>query len=232
MTEAPVPPRQPGSALEDVLPTAIDVLGDPRGFFTSMPREGGYEAPGIFAAVMVVTYAVIVAVFTLLRLQLLGVLMSLIVMPIVAAIGLLIGSAVVLFLSRALGGDASFETSFRIVAYSAALLPIQAIALLIPYLPILVQAYGFYLLIMGVVAVHKVEEQKAWTVLGSVAAVLLVFSLVGTIAARRVAPHIDRIGRDLEKSAAELNRATDKFRRELDHAAEQMKQEPPPDAAR
>ena len=67
MTEAPVPPRQPGSALEDVLPTAIDVLGDPRGFFSSMPREGGYDAPGIFAAVMLVAYAVVVALFTLLR---------------------------------------------------------------------------------------------------------------------------------------------------------------------
>jgi hypothetical protein len=230
MTEAPVPPRQPGSALEDVLPTAIDVLGDPRGFFSSMPREGGYEAPGIFAAVMLIAYAVLVAVFTLLRLQLVGGLVSLIVMPVVGAIGLLIASAVVLFLSRALGSDATFESSFRIVAYSSALLPIQGVALLIPYLPILVQAYGFYLLIVGVVTVHKVEEQKAWTVLGSIAAVMLVFSLFGTMAARRVAPRIDRLGHDLEKSAQELNRATDKFRRELDRANDQMKHEPPPAA--
>ena len=226
MTEAPVPPRQPGSALEDVLPTAIDVLGDPRGFFSSMPREGGYDAPGIFAAVMLVAYAVVVALFTLLRLQLVGVLVSLIVLPIVSAIGLLIASAVVLFLSRALGSDATFESSFRIVAYSSALLPIQAVALLIPYLPILVQAYGFYLLIVGVIAVHRVEEQKAWRVLGSVAAVMLVFSLFGTMAARRVTPQIDRVGRQLEKSADDLNRATDKFRRELDRATDQMRQEP------
>ena len=229
MTEAPVPPRQAGSALEDVLPTAIDVLGDPRGFFSSMPREGGYDAPGIFAAVMLVAYAVVVALFTLLRLQLIGMLVSLIVLPIVGAIGLLIASAVVLFLSRgALRSDATFESSFRIVAYSSALLPIQAIALLIPYLPILVQAYAFYLLIVGVIAVHKVEEQKAWTVLGSIAAVLLVFSLVGTMAARRVTPQIDRVGRQLEKSAEELNRATDQFRRELGRATDQMRQEPAP----
>lgn len=227
MTEVPVPPRQPGSALEDVLPTAIDVLGDPRGFFSSMPREGGYEAPGIFAAVMLAVYAAVAALFSLLQLQLVAVLVSLIVIPVVGAIGLLIASAVVLFLSRALGSDATFESSFRIVAYSSALLPIQVVALLIPYLPILVQAYGFYLLIIGVIAVHKVEEQKAWTVLGSIAAVLLIFSLFGTMATRRVAPQIGRLGQELEKSAEELNRATDKFSRELDRATDQMRQEPP-----
>jgi hypothetical protein len=177
---------------------------------------------------MLVAYAVVMALFTLLRLQLIGMLVSLIVLPIVGAIVLLIASAVVLFLSRALGSDATFESSFRIVAYSSAFLPIQAVAVLIPYLPILVQAYAFYLLIVGVIAVHKVEEQKAWTVLGSVAAVLLVFSLVGTMAARRVTPQIDRVGRQLEKSAEELNRATDQFRRELGRATDQMRQEPAP----
>jgi hypothetical protein len=228
MTEAPIPPRQAGSALEDVVPTAIDVLGDPRGFFSSMPRDGGYEAPGIFAGVMLVAYAVLTAAFTLIRLQVIAALVSLIVIPIVGAIGLLIGSAVVLFLSRALGSDATFESSFRIVAYCSALLPIQAVAMLIPYLAILVNAYGFYLLIMAMIAAHKVDEQKAWTVLGSIAAVLLVFSFFSTMAARRVAPHIDRLGHELERSAAELNRATDNFRRELDRAADQLKQQPTP----
>ena len=225
MTHVPSGTSEPASPLEDVLPTAIEVLGDPRGFFSSMPREGGYEAPGIFAGVMLVAYGAVLALFSLVHLQIVGVLVSLVLMPIFAAIGLAIGAAIVLFLSRALGGDATFESSFRIVAYSCALMPLQAIAMAIPYVPILVQAYGLYIIIVAVIAVHKVDEQRAWTVLGSIGAFLLVLSLLGTLTARRMAPRIDRLGHELEKSADQLNRATDRLQKELDRAAEQMKQQ-------
>jgi hypothetical protein len=225
MTTVPGPMSEPASPLEDVLPTAIEVLGDPRGFYASMPQEGGYEAPGIFAAVMLVAYGVILALFALLRLQILSVFGSLLFLPLLAAIGLAIGAAVILFLSRALGGHATFESSFRIVAYSSALMPLQAIALLIPYLPILVQAYGLYMIIVAVIAVHRVDEQRAWTVLGSIGAFLIVLSLVGTMTARRMAPRIDRLGHELEKNADQLNRATDRLRTELERAAQQMKQQ-------
>ena len=225
MTHVPSGTSETASPLEDVLPTAIEVLGDPRGFYSSMPREGGYEAPGIFAGVMLIAYGAVLALFSLVHLQIVGVLVSLVLMPIFAAIGLAIGAAIVLFLSRALGGDATFESSFRIVAYSSALMPLQAIAMAIPYVPILVQAYGLYIIIVAVIAVHKVDEQRAWTVLGSIGAFLLVLSLLGTLTARRMAPRIDRLGHDLEKSADQLNRATDRFQKELDRAAEQMKQQ-------
>jgi hypothetical protein len=225
MTNVPGPTNEPASPLEDVLPTAIEVLGDPRGFYASMPQEGGYEAPGIFAGVMLLAYGTLLAIGSLLHLQILGVLVSLIIFPLLGAIGLAIGAAIILFLSRALGGHATFESSFRIVAYSSALMPLQAIALLIPYLPILVQAYGLYMLIVAVTAAHKVEEQRAWTVLGSIGAFLIVLSLLGTMTARRMAPRIDRLGHDLEKSADQLNRATDRFQKELERATEQMKQQ-------
>jgi hypothetical protein len=228
MTHVPSPSTEPASPLEDVLPTAIEVLGDPRGFYASMPSEGGYEAPGIFAGVMLIAYGILLALFSLFRLEIVGVLMALVVFPIFAAIGLAIAAAIVLFLSRALGGRATFESSFRIVAYTAVLMPLQAIALLIPYVPILVQAYGLYMVIIAVIAVHKVDEQRAWTVLGSIGAFLVVLSLLGTVTARRMAPRIDRLGHELEKSADQLNRATDRFQKELDRA-EQMKQQREPE---
>lgn len=216
VTEPPIAPAPPpqGSPLEDALPTAIEVLTDPRAFFSSMPREGGYEAPGIFAGVMLVVYGVIFGLFSLLRLQLLGFITALIFVPLLGAIGLAIGATIVLFLSRALKGEATFETSFRIMAYSAALLPIAAAAALVPYLPILVQAYGIYILIVAVVAVHKVEEQRAWTVLGGIGAVIVLLALLSTFTARRVAPKLDRLGHDLERSAEQLKRAAEEMRRQ------------------
>ncbi len=216
VSEPPIAPPPPpeGSPLEDVLPSAIEVLTDPRAFFSTMPRDAGYEAPGIFAGVMLVVYGAIFGLFSLLRLKLLGFIAALIFVPILGAIGLGIGAAVVLFLSRALKGEATFESSFRIVAYSAALLPIAAAAALVPYLPILVQAYGIYILVVAVVAVHKVEEQRAWTVLGSIGAVILLLALLSTFTARRVAPKLDRLGHELERSAEQLKRAAEEMRRQ------------------
>lgn len=216
VSEPPIAPPPPpeGSPLEDVLPSAIEVLTDPRAFFSTMPRDGGYEAPGIFAGVMLVVYGAIFGLFSLLRLKLLGFIAALIFVPILGAIGLGIGAAVVLFLSRALKGEATFESSFRIVAYSAALLPIAAAAALVPYLPILVQAYGIYILVVAVIAVHKVEEQRAWTVLGSIGAVILLLALLSTFTARRVAPKLDRLGHELERSAEQLKRAAEEMRRQ------------------
>ncbi len=210
---APPPPPQ-GSPLEDILPTAIEVVTDPRAFFAAMPRDGGYEAPGIFAGAMLVAYGVIFGLYSLLRLHFFGLIAALIFVPLLGAIGLAIGTAIVLFLSRALKGEATFESSFRIMAYSAALLPIAAVAALVPYLPILVQAYGIYIFIVAVVAVHKVEEQRAWTVLGGIGAAIIVLALLSTFTARRVAPKLDRLGHELERSAEQLKRAAEEMRRQ------------------
>ena len=192
----------------------IEVLSDPRAFFSAMPREGGYEAPGTFAVVMLLVDAVIFGLSSLLHLHFLGIIAALIFVPLLGAIGMAIGAAIVLFLSRALRGEATFESSFRIVAYSSALLPVAALAALIPYLPILVQAYGIYIFIVAVIAVHKIEEQRAWTVLGGIGAVLVLMALLSTFAARRVGPKLDRLGHELERGAEQLNRAAEEMRRQ------------------
>jgi hypothetical protein len=209
ITPAPPPPQ--GSSLEDVLPTVIEVLTDPRAFFSSMPREGGYEAPGLFAIIMLLVNALITGIFALLHLQVLGFAAALIFVPLFGAIGLAIGTIIVLLLSRALRGEATLESSFRIVAYSAALLPLAAIAVVIPYLPILVEAYGIYIFIVAVIAAHKVEEQRAWTVLGGIGAVVLLLALLGTVTSRRVGPKLERLGHELERNAEQLKRSAEEL---------------------
>ena len=210
ITSAPPPPQ--ASSLEDVLPTMIEVLTDPRAFFSSMPREGGYESPGLFAVVMLMVNAVIAGVFALLHLRVLGFVAALIVLPLFGAIGLAIGTIIVLLLSRALKGEATLESSFRIVAYSAALLPLATIAGVVPYLPILVDAYGIYIFIVAVITAHKVEEQRAWTVLGGMGAVVLLLALLATVTSRRVGPKLERLGHELERNAEQLKRAAEEMR--------------------
>ncbi len=223
-------PNDATSQLQNVIPTAMAVLTDPKSFFASMPKEGGFEAPGIFALAMLVPYAVIPALLSLLHLHAGGFIASLIVMPVFGAIGLLVGAAIVLFVSRALGGEASFESSFRIVAYSAAIAPIQAVAQIIPYLHILVSAYGLYLAIVAVIAVHRVPEQKAWRVLGGIAAVLLVFWFFATMSARRMAsqmeamkPQMDELSHQMQKQAEEMQKAAEKMQQEMQHQEQQSR---------
>lgn len=210
------------SQLQKVIPTATAVLTNPQGFFSAMPKEGGFEAPGAFALAMLVPYAVILAVLSLVHLHAGGFIASLIVVPIFGAIGLLIGAAIILFVSRALGGEASFESSFRIVAYSAAIAPIQAVAQIVPYLHILVSAYGFYLAIVAVIAVHRVPAEKAWRVLGGIAAVLLFLSFFATLSARRMAskmeamkPQLEEFSRQMQKQAEEMQKAVEKMQKQI-----------------
>ena len=236
--------EQPGSEkdfqthLAGALETATRVLTDPKGFYAALPREGGFEAPGIFAAIMLVTTAVIQAILALVGFYPASFIVTLIVTPIFGAIGLAIGAAIVMFASSALGGDASFESSARIVAYASAIMPIQAALIIIPYLPLLASAYGMYLIIIGTIAVNRVPEDKGWKVLGGIAAVLLLLSLFGTMASRRAAARLDgwerdldRTSRELEKAsphlqkgAEELGKAAEKWGQEMQRAAERAKQ--------
>lgn len=198
--------------------TALRVLRDPQGFFAALPREGGYETPAIFAATMLVAYGAILAVYALFGPG--SFFHALIVVPILASIGLLIGAAIVFFASQALGGEATFESSFRIVAYGTAIAPIGALVSIIPYAPLLANAYGIYLTIVGVIAVNRVPETRAWRVLGGIGAVLLLLAFFATIASRRMEPALERLGREMEKSALEMERASQEWERQMERMAD------------
>jgi hypothetical protein len=226
-------PTDAPEQLKSIVPTAIAVVTDPRRFFASMPKEGGFEAPGAFALVMLVAYGAIFAVLSLIHLTVGGFFASLILMPILGAIGLFIGAAIVFFVSNSLGGQATYESSFRIVAYSSAIAPIQSVAQIVPYLPILVSAYGFYVAIVAVIAVHQVPEQKAWRILGGIAAVLLVLSLLATMSGRRIAarmeasrPQLEEFSQKMQKQAEEMQKAAEKMKQELQKQQEEQPNKP------
>ncbi|MGH7823381.1 MAG: YIP1 family protein [Candidatus Binatia bacterium] len=213
------------SRLGSSVGTAMEVLADPKDFFARMPAGGELEGPGIFAAVMLVATGAIQALLSLVGLSPMGFFFSLLLTPIFGAIGLVIGAAILLFASRALGGEASFESSLRIAAYTSAIAPIHAVFSIVPYLPLLASAYGIYLAIVAVVAVHRVPEDRAWMVIGGIGALLLAFSLVSTIAASRAERKLEGWGTHLEKSAEELGKAAEQWQQEMEKAAERMKKD-------
>jgi hypothetical protein len=214
-----------GPSAGAILATAQEVLTDPRGFFSKLPPEGGLEEPGIFAAAMLVTTGILQALLSLVGLYPAGFFASLILTPIFGAIGLAIGAAILMFASRALGGVATYESSLRIVAYAAAILPIQALLSIVPYLPLLASAYGIYITILAVIAVHRTPEDRTWKILGGIGAALLLISLMSMIAGRRAAHHLDTFGERMQKSAEEMEKATEQWRQQMEKATEQMKRD-------
>jgi hypothetical protein len=206
-----------GGALE----TATRVLTDPKGFYAAMPREGGFEEPGIFAAIMLVATAVVQALLALIGFYPMGFIATLILTPIFGAIGLAIGAFIVMFASRALAGEATFESSLRIVAYASAIFPIQAILGLVPYLPLVASAYGMYLIILAVIEVHRVPESKAWTILGGIAAVLLdSWEKQIQRSTQELNKAAETMAPQLEKSAKDFGKAAEKLAEEMRRAAE------------
>ena len=216
---------EPVDPIRSAPETASRVLRDPQGFFATLPREGGYEAPAIFAGTMLLAYGVILALFALIGLGPAGFFYALIIVPIFAAIGLLVAAAIVFFASQALGGEATFESSFRIVAYASAIAPIGALVSFIPYAPLLANAYGIYLTIVAVIAVNRVPEGRAWRVLGGIGAVLLLLAFFATMASRRMEPALERWGTEMERSAVEMERAGQEWQRRMEKMADEMERE-------
>ena len=213
------------SRLRASVETATRVLTDPKGFYGTMPKSGGFEEPGLFAGIMLVAGGIVLGLLSLVRLQAAGFFVSLVLTPVFGAIGLLVGAAILFLLSRALGGQPTFESSFRIAAYASALFPVNAVLTAVPFLPLLVSAYGIYIAIVAVIAVSGVPEQRAWTVLGGLGALLLFLSLAATLAARRAASRFETLGIRLEKNAEEVGKAAEQWSKEMEKAVEQTKKE-------
>ncbi|MEA2625301.1 MAG: hypothetical protein QOD06_1346 [Candidatus Binatota bacterium] len=199
-TTGSAPGAWPGGG---IVSTAIRVLTEPKRFFASMPRDGGFEEPAVFALVMLIASAVIHGLWVLLTLAFGAFLTVLVLTALFGAIGLVIGAGILYFLSRALGGDAQFESSFRIAAFATVLTPVSAVASIVPLLTVLVSAYGVYLVIIALVTVDRVPEGRAWAVVGGLGVLLLIASMAAVFVGGRAAAGLERWGGRLEQTPAD-----------------------------
>lgn len=126
------PWEQPGDFVQRFIGTVRELLTEPRRFFSTMRREGGLGNPLVFAIIGMLIGAVASYIYSLglgglgagmpgmgdYPGMMSGGVMSIIMMPIIGTIGLFIGAAIYHGLLSLLGGaKASFEATFRTVAY-------------------------------------------------------------------------------------------------------------------
>ncbi|MCX5795356.1 MAG: YIP1 family protein [Elusimicrobia bacterium] len=198
-------PAQPAPA-QGLLPRARSVLLDPTGFFRTMPRSGGWKEPLVFLLVMAAVNSLLRLVLGLafglfgsgmsaataaLFAGLLSAFGALIAVPIASVIAA--GIAHVIWML--LGSKQGFETSFRCVAFMAALMPVQAVVQSLPvvglWLAIPVSLYGIYLFLPASTEVHEVEKHKATIavlILGGLVLLALLGSTFAVWKLRRMAP--------------------------------------------
>lgn len=194
------PPRVSGGATggdfdyRDLVPsfiqTAREVILNPVNFFRSIPRQGDFLNPLLFAIICALISAVIGGVLAFIISlatgngfggSFVGLVTNIIFIPIGTAIGLFIGAAIyhllVLLLIRP--SHAGYEATFRVVAYAAVLQLLSWLAF-IPILGILVGiAIGVYNIVLTVIGVREIHA----TTTGRAAAVVLIpVAVVGILA--------------------------------------------------
>jgi hypothetical protein len=188
--------------------TAIKFITSPALFYREMPKNGGFVEPLVFMLVMGVVSGLIMAVASLLGLNLAGGMAagvtSIIFFPIVVVIAGFIGAAIYFVIWKLMGSQENYETAYRCGAYASAFSPILTIVGLIPYAGIVVSMLVcLYLLVVASVEVHKIPSGKAWLVFGIFVAILIVVGVSGQMAARKFSGQMKETTKQMQDEAGE-----------------------------
>jgi len=166
--------------VQTFISTVRSVVTTPAAFFGGILRQGDFINPLIFA---IICYEVSAIIGGLLRLvgvgtdmRFGGYLVSIILAPIFAAIGLFIGAGILHLLVMLIVGsrNAGFEGTFRVAAYSS----VTSLVSWLPFIGWIASLYGIYLAIVGIREVHTTTTGKAALVVLIPAAVVLVLILI------------------------------------------------------
>jgi hypothetical protein len=170
--------------------TALQVITRPGEFFRTMPKSGGFLPPLTFMVALGLATGLVHTLLSLLRLSPGGTvtgLAALILVPIVVGVFGFIGAAILFIIWKLMGSGESYETAYRGMAYTAAILPITAVLGIIPYLGGLVGLLWMTFLIVVVsIEVHGIKPKTAWVGFGAICAFFAVTSLSAEYAGRKM----------------------------------------------
>jgi hypothetical protein len=165
--------------ISSVPATVKEVIRNPVGFFSDMPRRGGFVEPIVFLAVMGVVVGALQVILSALGLGMAGTfpgsLAAVFLTPIFMIIGSFVGGFILYCIWNVMKSRETFETAYRCGAYCSAISPITTILNVIPYAgAVLGLAWTVYLLIVASIEVHNLEPKLAWIVFGVIFVILSV----------------------------------------------------------
>ncbi|MFO8112455.1 MAG: Yip1 family protein [Desulfosalsimonadaceae bacterium] len=187
--------------LKGIVPSAIEIITKPDAFFSRMAKTGGFLQPLLFMVILGTASAIISWFLSLIGFGPAGartsILLTIILVPILIAIVGFISAAILFVIWKLMGSQESYETAYRGMAYTAAILPITAVLNIIPYIGTVVGLLWLtYLLVVISITVHSIKAKTAWVGFGIICAVLVIFSLSTEFAARRMMREMESWQRD------------------------------------
>jgi hypothetical protein len=184
------PPRTSGVAaggefnytdpVQSFVSTVRRVVLQPVDFYRGILRRGDFLNPLIFAIICYEIYTILSGILALAGIGQQqgfgGFIVSLILAPILAAIGLFIVAGILHLLVMLIvgSGNSGYESTFRVGAYAA----VTSLVSWIPIIGWIASLYGIYLGIVGIREVHATTTGKAALVVLIPAAVLFVLVLI------------------------------------------------------
>jgi hypothetical protein len=212
---------------------AVKVITNPVGFYREMAKTGGFVEPLVFVVIMALIAGVVVALLSLFGLGMAGMpfsgsgFVAVIAMPIGALIGSFIGAAILYVIWLVLGSKESFETAYRCIAFATAIYPITALLSAVPYLGTIVSvAWGFYLMAVASIEVHKIKTNIAYLVFGILGVIVIALQVGGEYSARKFNSRMQDFSEKFQNmTPGEMGKALGEFQKEYEKAAEEKKKE-------
>jgi len=208
-----------------IVSTAIKVITNPWGFYREMPKTGGFQDPIIFLVAMTVVAMIVSAIGTILHIGVspmgfgVGIgsaIAGIIIGPIIGVVFSFIIAAILFVIWKIMGSQENYETAYRCAAYSSGIVPITSIIGFIPYIGSVIGIlWGFYLLIVASIEVHKIKSSLAWAVWGIIAVLLVIGSVSAQYAAKKFAGEMAGKAKEMEKAAKEMEEAAKKMQEGL-----------------
>jgi len=197
--------------INGILPAAKEVITSPGEFYARMPRTGGFLQPLIFMVVLGVVSGLILSVLSLIGLApgegLITGLAALIFVPIIVGIFGFVGAAILFVIWKIMGSQESYETAYRCMAYTAAIMPITTVLNLIPYLGVVIGlVWVTYLLVTASIKVHDIKPQTAWIGFGVICAVFVFVSVSAEMAARKLSSDMQAWEAEMHERTGDLER--------------------------
>ncbi len=226
-----------------VITQAKQVITDPRTFYRNMAKSGGFSEPLIFVLVMGAVTGVVYGVLSIVGLTGAGAagLGAIIIVPIALLIGSFISAGVMFVIWKLMGSSENYQTAYRCMAYTTAILPVVAIVGVIPYLGAMARtAWAIWLVITASTEVHGRTKQTATLVFGILGVIGLLMALSGEYAQRNMQAKMENqaeqvggrlkslenlgVGEDGEIDPEQMGRALGKFMKGMEEAEKRAEQ--------
>ncbi len=145
--------------MDNYVDTLKKVLTNPEGFYSEMPKEGGYQEPLTFAAINFAIFGLLSGIIAvIIRSAGAGSIVTTLVGAVIGGVvGLFIGGIILFIFFKIFGGSGGYEGTVRILSYSSA---VQVFAW-IPLIGWIISLYGIWLNIVGGKHVHNLTTVKS-----------------------------------------------------------------------